>query len=470
MADKQGIVTHRCRDLPIAAFLVDVGSWQVRETSRPAERLLEDGRQAILDTPLTAYAAGRAAAFDATLEEMATVDGTSRRREQPDGERLLVRKTGGKTIPVEVRARQSLTSDGDRLVVVMRDISREVQQDRRLHAAESAVEHAFDAIYVTDERGVIQQVNGAFESNTGYAATAVRGQNASTLEPGIGGRASFVDRYETASDGDPWTVDVVNERASGEQYTARRTVAPLVGPTANPHGFVVVQRDRTESKLRRQQLDVFHRVLRHDLRNAVTVVQGHAERILEQVEDDQQEQWLRAVRDRVQSLHETSEKAQRARKVILADGERSAERELASVLSELTRWIDSSYPNADVELETGLDEPVRVDGRVRIVLRELVENALEHTDTGPGVSVSIERDAAGVTVAVADNGPGIADEDRRLLEAETEAPLRHASGLGLWLVDWIVSTLGGRVDIDAAGEEGTTVSVRIPTVEERPLQ
>jgi len=49
--------------------------------------------------------------------------------------------------------------------------------------------------------------------------------------------------------------------------------------------------------------------------------------------------------------------------------------------------------------------------------------------------------------------------ERQVLEAGRETPLEHGSGLGLWLVNWIVTGLGGEVTTTVDG--GTTVTVRL---------
>lgn len=51
--------------------------------------------------------------------------------------------------------------------------------------------------------------------------------------------------------------------------------------------------------------------------------------------------------------------------------------------------------------------------------------------------------------------------ERKVLAANTETPLAHGDGLGLWLVRWIVTSLDGELET-AVGDEGTVVTVRLP--------
>ncbi|WP_459987600.1 ATP-binding protein, partial [Natrinema sp. JCM 9743] len=68
-----------------------------------------------------------------------------------------------------------------------------------------------------------------------------------------------------------------------------------------------------------------------------------------------------------------------------------------------------------------------------------------------------------LTLTVADDGPGIPPEERELLEGDREiTQLRHASGLGLWLVNWVVTQAGGRLTFHDNEPRGTVVTLAIP--------
>jgi len=71
------------------------------------------------------------------------------------------------------------------------------------------------------------------------------------------------------------------------------------------------------------------------------------------------------------------------------------------------------------------------------VFVNLIENGIEHnTGPNPSVRVAVELDGDRVQIRIADNGSGIDDYERSILERGTETPLEHGSGLGLWLAKW----------------------------------
>jgi len=97
--------------------------------------------------------------------------------------------------------------------------------------------------------------------------------------------------------------------------------------------------------------------------------------------------------------------------------------------------------------------------RLRLALREIGANAAQHGDSLE-VTYTVEMTGDGeVAVRVQDGGPGLPDMERRVLEAGRETPLEHGSGLGLWLINWIVTGLGGEVTTTV--DDGTTVTVRM---------
>ena len=87
------------------------------------------------------------------------------------------------------------------------------------------------------------------------------------------------------------------------------------------------------------------------------------------------------------------------------------------------------------------------------VVDVLVDNVFAHTAEGTSFSVDVRRETPGVHIVVADHGPGIAHAPR---------PGPGHTGLGLEIVRRTVEPAGGAIQIGAAPEGGTVVSVRLP--------
>jgi signal transduction histidine kinase len=203
---------------------------------------------------------------------------------------------------------------------------------------------------------------------------------------------------------------------------------------------------------------VLNRVFRHNVRTTTQLILGHAE----EIDDDGR------VADRIAGhaleIEELSEKVRRA--IDLFDRDRTDRRPLSldSILRDGIASARDARSDVTVEYD-GVPSDVYVDGLLTVVFEDLLENAAEHNvDPDPHIriDVEIETDDDAVRVVVADNGPGIDDEELAVLEEGTETPLRHGSGLGLSLITWGVDIVGGRVEFADADPTGTVVTVHVP--------
>jgi two-component system sensor histidine kinase TctE len=123
-------------------------------------------------------------------------------------------------------------------------------------------------------------------------------------------------------------------------------------------------------------------------------------------------------------------------------------------------------------VDLGLDDietvhPVTVRANA-LLLREavlnLIDNAIRYAGPGAEVTLRVERDGVQARLDVADNGPGIAPQDReRVFERFVRATeAGDGCGLGLAIVQEIVQRHGGSVQLEAVVPHGTRVVVRLP--------
>lgn len=107
-------------------------------------------------------------------------------------------------------------------------------------------------------------------------------------------------------------------------------------------------------------------------------------------------------------------------------------------------------------------------GKLQIVLRNLIHNALKHTDTG-SVTVTAEPrlDQRRIAFAVADTGPGITAEEQAVIfemfrQGSRSSPGRGGVGLGLYIVKRLTEALGGQVMVDSRAGMGARFLVSVP--------
>jgi two-component system sensor histidine kinase QseC len=103
---------------------------------------------------------------------------------------------------------------------------------------------------------------------------------------------------------------------------------------------------------------------------------------------------------------------------------------------------------------------------LRVLIRNLVDNAIRYTSEGGRISIIVARDDDGCRIAVSDSGPGIPADERNAVLRRFHR-LNHSgqpgSGLGLAIVTRIADLHGATLRLDdGIGSPGLTATVRWP--------
>ncbi|WEL16819.1 Signal transduction histidine kinase, contains PAS domain [Halorhabdus sp. SVX81] len=236
---------------------------------------------------------------------------------------------------------------------------------------------------------------------------------------------------------------------------------PLPQGTSTDSGALLALRDVTARQHNRQQVSVLNRLLRHNLSNAVTTIHGNAEYAAARADDDEVRDRIRVIRDNAAAMMDKQEKLDRILRTF--ERERYTCTSLDTLLGEVVTDVQTAHPAARITVDLP-DATLSFDGkeRLRFALKELLTNAIEHTPgDAPTVSVTATVVEDQVQITVRDQGPGIPDHELEPITDGQETQLSHGSGVGLWLVSWIVHSLDGAVDFET-GEDGTTVTLTVP--------
>lgn len=213
---------------------------------------------------------------------------------------------------------------------------------------------------------------------------------------------------------------------------------------------------------REQRLEVLNRVLRHNLRNDMSVVLNYAELIREFTDDERVGSAVEKVQTVGRDLVATGEKA---RRLDTALEETEPERvDLVEVVGSVVERVRGANPSARLDLDLPETAWATAITGVGLAVENVCENAVVHNDgPAPSVEVSVTRTGGPeprVRIRIADDGPGIPEHERAVLEDGHETPLKHGSGLGLWIVHWIVVwKSGGEVEFEPNDPEGTVVTL-----------
>lgn len=209
----------------------------------------------------------------------------------------------------------------------------------------------------------------------------------------------------------------------------------------------------------RQELElldqVLARVLRHNLRNGLTVIKGVAT-VIAEAGNEQSADNATHIIERCDALESTADNAREMRQIV-RNRDEAFSVTLDTAVENAIETIQAKYPAASVTCSLDASPTVTAHSGLTTAVRHLIENAIEHTDTST-VRVRVFDEDSSVGVEVADNGPGIPDTEIETLMQHGESALEHGSGAGLWIVDRVVEYSDGNLEFDT--EDGTTVTIR----------
>ena len=227
--------------------------------------------------------------------------------------------------------------------------------------------------------------------------------------------------------------------------------AVVLAITAFAHviiGVNDVRRIRAEElATERRKSAVFTRVLRHNLRTEAQLLAGVADRVGDSA----------LVRTRADSLAALSDAATEIDRALGREDTTVDRVDVADLAAAAVDDVREEHPDASVDLSGSDDCEVAAGRQIRVAIRELVSNGVEHGGEPVSVDVSCSDEAR---VTITDTGDGVPETERNLLAGDQpETQLEHSSGLGLWTAKWIAQSYGGDIRFE---DEGRTVVLWLP--------
>jgi PAS domain S-box-containing protein len=310
---------------------------------------------------------------------------------------------------------------------------------------------------------IVRAVNPAFEDVFGYNREDVLGRslNEFIVPDEKNEQATTFDRRTER--GEENFAVVERQTATGVRDFLYRGV-PYERADGRQYGFAIYS-DITEQRRYERHMRVVHRLLRHDLRNSLSVILGAADQIAVTADDEEIVSFAEQISKHTNQLSSLGEEINTIERVLVGETERTS----IDVAAEC-RHVGGQYPQSGqdgtVTVEASGALSARAVPEFRNAIEALVENGLVHGDDSPRVHVSAYRDSTRVVVVVADNGPGIPEPERAsVFDDRPITQLDHGSGIGLWLVRWIVEGCQGELEYERTRDGWTAIRLLLQSVE-----
>jgi len=322
-------------------------------------------------------------------------------------------------------------------------------------------------IWIVSEPGAFEYVSDGFEDIWGFPADEIEGDVGRLIEsihPDDRSRVASTIRKSQAGRVSEASYEARIVRPDGEVRWGLTRQFPIRDDDDNLERIAGVTTDITTEKRREQELEALNRIVRHDIRNDMSVILGWAETLEDRIDGDDEP--LRHILNAGRHVVELTEVARDYVETIVNDGDIDAKPvSLSKALGEELSLRREAYPAADISLVGELpDVDVMANEMLGSVFRNLLNNAVQHNDKEtPVVEVDCEVHEEDTVVRIADNGPGVPDEQKeQIFEKEQKGIGSSGTGMGLYLVRTLVEGYGGDVQIEDSEPTGSVFTVRLP--------
>ena len=345
----------------------------------------------------------------------------------------------------------------------------------------SIINHAGEAIFLLDERGIVQEWNKMSEQLFGMPRRNVLAQSVEKLDLGLSGDREFTIEQVFANvrrTGRGLTYEVVQNDGTGPSRTLSLTISairPDSGPATEDAGsFVVIARDITEAKQFESRMGETEKLagigqlaagIAHQLNTPLGSILLSAQMLGDDIDDED-------MADDIQRIIRQTEQCRVIIKGLLnfarPTGSGRAAVDLAESIRETRFLMEKNLRVAGVEVTVNTTTGTWVFGNrneLDQVFFNLVANALDAMPDGGQITIDVdEGDPGELVVVFRDTGEGIPVQHHEsvFLPFFTTKDYGKGTGLGLSIVARIMHEHGGRIELESTPGEGTQFRMSFP--------
>ncbi|WP_254271037.1 sensor histidine kinase [Haloarcula marina] len=223
-----------------------------------------------------------------------------------------------------------------------------------------------------------------------------------------------------------------------------------------------LERARQDLETRKEMIEMYDRLLRHDLGNDLQIIAGFADAVQMEV-DGQAEEYVGKIQRAARSSADLIERVGN----LVSTLERQDEpepRALAPLLTQTLDNVEHSHESLSVTYDAAeFDYRVYGGELLDSVFTNVVSNAAVHNEGDVHVDVyAVESSPEEVVVGFADDGSGIPEDVReQIFEMGAKGPDSSGSGFGLGFVRALVESYGGSVTVGESEAGGADFRVTL---------
>ncbi len=353
-----------------------------------------------------------------------------------------------------------------------------------------AVEQSADTVMITNRSGMIEYVNPAFETLTGYTRDEACGQTPRILKSGEQDAETYQELWKTILAGNAYRGILVNRKKNGEQYYVEESICPVRDADGQITHFISNGRDLTDrlrleaQLLQAQKMDAIGRLaggVAHDFNNLLTIITSYSELAMDAVPQGS------ALESKLHEILSAARRAAELTRQLLAFSRRQPQALRVVELNSVIEGIAKTLPRLIGEDIEFIFLPGEELGRVKVdalqieqVLMNLAANARDAMPQGGHLRIETSKvnlegeyihgkpavipPGSYALITVTDDGAGIPHEDLpHIFEPfYTTKPSGKGTGLGLATVYGIVKQNKGFIWVYSEPGSGSIFKIYLP--------
>jgi len=356
----------------------------------------------------------------------------------------------------------------------------------------SALEQAADSVMITDANRVIEYVNPAFESLTGYTKDEAIGQKTHFLRSGVHDKAFYGKLWDTIRSGGVHRGVLVNRKKNGEKYHEEKTITALRNADGVVTHYVSTGRDIT-ARLNAEKAVIHHQAelthvsrlstlgemtsgLAHELNQPLCAITTYTQTCLRVIEGengspDKLRYGLEKVIKQADLAGGILKRLRNfARKRTLPKRRVDLRHIVNEVVNLSVLELSENGVKLEVKQEQGqlytLADPIQIEQVLLNLIRNSLDAMIDLPPERKRILVMLTKDnSAEVMATLSDRGRGCNSEVVERLFEPFYTTKPNGLGIGLGISQSIIESHGGRLFLAKNNPDGATFGFTLPAVE-----
>ena len=418
----------------------------------------------------------------------------------------LEKKVAERTKELAEKAKEARNSERAAMNIASDLKEEEEKLDREKKVAEAlandlkkfkiALDNASDQVMITDTEGIVIYANPAIEKITGYKPEEAIGKKSGVLWKSPMPKEYYQNLWRTIQAKKTFVGEIQNRRKNGQLYTAMISISPCLGTTGETLFYVGIERDITKEKEMDKAKSEFISLASHQMRTPLTAVNWYTEMLLggDAGElNDKQADYFREIYSAAQKMNEIIKSFLHILRLEVGSvSVNPVSVDLTEMMRGLIKDQEIDIKKRHLKVTEQYQESLpllSVDTElVRVILQNLVSNAIKYAFENGEIRVSLKRVKKGVAIAdelvdedsivvsVYDSGIGIPSKDHekiftKFFRAENAKRLDpNGNGLGLYMAKFMADLIGGSIRFTSEEGKGTTFFLVLPLAGKKMVQ